>query len=131
MRVFADLVQTLGRVTKTNEKLDVLVEYFEKAPDRDKVWVIAIFSGRRPKRIVSSAFLIDCCIELTGIPPWLFEECYHTVGDLAETLALLLPEEKKEETGLPLHAYIWKNLSVWVNRMKEKEKNLFLNPGKA
>ena len=122
MRVFADLVQTLGRVTKTNEKLDALVEYFEKAPDRDKVWVIAIFSGRRPKRIVSSAFLIDFCIELTGIPPWLFEECYHTVGDLAETLALLLPEEKEEETGLPLHAYIEKFISLGKSDEGERKK---------
>jgi DNA ligase-1 len=32
------------------------------------------------------------CMEITNLPAWLFEECYHTVGDLAETIALLLPE---------------------------------------
>ncbi|MDP9041529.1 MAG: ATP-dependent DNA ligase, partial [Bacteroidota bacterium] len=67
---------TLGSGTKTNDKLAALEDYFGQADDRDKVWVIAIFSGRRPKRVVSSAFLIDICIEITRYPTWLFEECY-------------------------------------------------------
>ena len=82
MRRFAELVRTLGSSTKTNDKLNALVDYFEEADERDKVWVIAIFSGRRPKRVVSSSLLMEYCIELTGFPSWLFEECYHTVGDL-------------------------------------------------
>ncbi len=84
----------------------MLVSYFEDADDRDKVWVIAIFSGRRPKRSVSSAILQEWCMDMTGIPPWLFEECYHTVGDLAETLSLLVPEGKEEASGLGLHHYL-------------------------
>jgi DNA ligase-1 len=56
------------------------------------VWVIAVFTGRRPKRIVNSTFLKELCINICDIPSWLFEECYHTVGDLGETIALLLPE---------------------------------------
>ena len=45
---------------------------------------------------MSSAFLRSWCIEVAAIPDWLFEECYHTVGDLAETIALLLPESSEE-----------------------------------
>jgi DNA ligase-1 len=92
MEQFAALVSVLGTSTKTTAKLDALQAYFATAPDKDKVWVIAIFSGRRPKRIVNSTILQNWCIELAGIPPWLFLECYHTVGDLGETMALLLPE---------------------------------------
>src|SRR5204863_5168144 len=92
MRQFAELVSTLGTSTKTNEKLDALSEYFATANDKDKVWVIAIFSRRRPKRAVNSTQLWTWCNELTKLPTWLFEECYHAVGDLAETIALLLPE---------------------------------------
>ncbi|BAV04573.1 DNA ligase-1 [Filimonas lacunae] len=91
MKAFAELVHTLGTSTGTNEKLDALANYFVTADDKDKVWVIALFSGRRPKRIISSGFLQQWCMELTDIPAWLFEESYHTVGDLAETIALLLP----------------------------------------
>jgi len=92
MRRFAMLAVKLGTSTKTNERLEALENYFSEADDADKVWVIALFSGRRPKRTVNTTLLWEWCRELTGLPGWLFEECYHTVGDLAETIALLLPE---------------------------------------
>jgi len=92
MKEFALLIKQLGTSTKTNEKLDALSGYFSTAADTDKVWVIALFSGRRPKRMISSGFLSLWCMEIAGLPAWLFEECYHTVGDLGETIALLLPE---------------------------------------
>jgi len=106
MKQFADLVNVLGTSTKTNDKLEALSNYFASANDQDKVWVIAIFSGRRPKRAVTSTLLISWCIELTGLPPWLFEESYHTVGDLGETIALLLPESNNETASLSLHQYL-------------------------
>src|SRR5690242_1534257 len=106
MRQFADLVTTLGTSTKTNEKLDALAEYFATANDKDKVWVIAIFSGRRPKRVVNSTQLWTWCNELVQLPSWLFEESYHVVGDLAETIALLLPERTTKDASFPLHHYL-------------------------
>ena len=95
MKTFATLITKLGTSTKTNDKLDALSHYFATAPGPDKVWVIALFSGRRPKRTISSAFLQLWCMEITDQPAWLFEESYHTVGDLAETIALLLPTPEK------------------------------------
>src|SRR5579859_6437117 len=92
MRRFAALVARLGTSTKTNDKLAALDRYFNEADDADKVWMIALFSGRRPKRTVNTTQLWEWCREITGLPAWLFEESYHTVGDLAETIALLLPE---------------------------------------
>ena len=92
MRTFAELVVQLGTSTKTNDKLEALTNYFAGAEDRDKVWVIALFSGRKPKRTVTATQLVECSREVTGLPAWLFEESYHTVGDLGETIALLLPE---------------------------------------
>jgi DNA ligase-1 len=92
MKAFAKLITALGTSTKTNEKLELLSTYFNSAPDADKVWMIALFSGRRPKRIISSAFLRLWCREITGLPEWLFDEAYHTVGDLGESIALMLPE---------------------------------------
>ena len=95
MRRFASLVAKLGTSTKTNDKLAALDRYFNEAADADKVWVIALFSGRRPRRTVTTAQLWEWCREITGLPAWLFEESYHTVGDLAETIAQLLPEENR------------------------------------
>src|SRR5579859_4250023 len=96
MRRFADLVAKLGTSTKTNDKLSALDRYFIEAADADKVWMIALFSGRRPKRTVTTTQLWEWCREITGLPAWLFEESYHTVGDLAETIALLLPEAEAQ-----------------------------------
>ena len=117
----------LGTSTKTNDKLDALVDYFAGADDKDKVWVIAIFSGRRPKRAVNSTQLATYCVELAGIPFWLFEESYHTVGDLAETIALLLPESTTlPEHPEPLHYYI-EQLKTLEKQSEEARKYFILD----
>jgi DNA ligase 1 len=112
MKLFTDLVNELGNSIKTNDKLDALSAYFELADDKDKVWVIAIFSGRRPKRAVNSTQLTLWCIETVNIPAWLFEESYHTVGDLAETIALLLPENNSAQQTQTLTWYIEKFITL-------------------
>ncbi|MEO6187839.1 MAG: ATP-dependent DNA ligase [Ginsengibacter sp.] len=113
LELFAQLVRELSASTKTNEKLQSLVDYFAIAPDSDKVWVIAIFSGRRPRRAVNSRLMRDWCAEITNYPAWLFDECYHTVGDLAETLALLLPETKEQiQVNESLSHYLEKFISI-------------------
>ena len=105
---FAQLVVLLGSSTKTNEKLSALASYFANADEKDRVWVIALFSGRRPRRAVNTNLLWAWCNEITGLPLWLFEECYHSVGDLAETISLLLPGEFQEAKieEQPLHYYL-------------------------
>lgn len=105
MNQFAELITALGTSTKTTEKLELLSNYFTNAGDSDKVWVIALFSGRRPKRIVSSALLRLWCREITGLPEWLFDESYHTVGDLAESIALMLPETAENKSDQ--HSLSW------------------------
>lgn len=116
MKQFSQLVNILGTSTKTNDKLNALSQYFFEAADEDKVWVIALFSGRRPKRIVSSTLLAQWCCEIIELPFWLFEESYHTVGDLAETIALLLPTPKKEAE---LHE---RNLTWYLEKLISLEK---------
>src|SRR6187455_2220581 len=105
MKSFASLVTKLGSSTSSNEKLDALANYFSLAEEKDRVWVVALFSGRRPRRLINSSLLPQWCIELTGIPSWLFGECYGAVGDLAETIALLLPDGQDNEAHLPLSFY--------------------------
>jgi DNA ligase 1 len=124
MKEFASLISTLGTSTKTNEKLDALTDYFASANDADKVWVIALFSGRRPKRIISSGFLQLWCMEIANLPAWLFEECYHTVGDLAETIALLLPEPTTKAGQQTLSHFI--NTFIEIEKQEEAVKKEFI-----
>ena len=95
MRAFADLIRLLDSTNKTNVKVAALADYFRSAPDRDKVWAIAILSHRRPPRPVNTTLLREWASDLAGIPHWLFEESYHIVGDLAETIALVVPSDDR------------------------------------
>jgi len=88
---FTDLYWRLDATTGTNEKVDALREYFATAPAEDAACAIKVLSGGRQLRAVSTALLREWAAEAAGIPLWLVEECYAHVGDLAETLALVLP----------------------------------------
>ena len=91
MKAFSQLYTRLDQTNKTNEKVSLLKAYFTQAPDEDKLWALALFSHRRPRKLLSSSLLRQWAAEQSGIPLWLLEESYHTVGDLAETISLLLP----------------------------------------
>jgi len=91
MKKFAALIKKLDSTNKTNEKVAALTAYFNEANEDDKLWTIAILSHRRPKRPVNTTLLRLWATEISGVPLWLFEESYHIVGDLAETIALIIP----------------------------------------
>jgi DNA ligase 1 len=88
-RRFAQLLTELGETAATREKTDLLSNYFRTAPPEDLAWTLALFTGRRLKRQIRTRQLAEWLSGWRGIPGWLFEESYHHVGDLAETLALL------------------------------------------
>ena len=91
MRAFTRLYTDLDETTATNEKVAALVRYFTAAPASDAAWALHFLSGRRPKRLLPAALVRQWAAEAAGISEWLFDESYHQVGDLAETIALLLP----------------------------------------
>ncbi len=101
MRLFTELFLALDQSTKTTVKTAALVHFLEQADDKDKLWAIALLSGKRPKRIIRNSDLRLWARELSNLPEWLFEETYHIVGDLAETIAKVLPpNEGKNEQSL-------------------------------
>ena len=105
MKDFYNLISAIEITNKTNAKIEALVNYFSTAPDKDKLWLIALFTGKRPSRPVKSNLMKDWCMEITKLPEWLFLESYSSVGDLGETLALLLPNPK-QHIEKPLHVWI-------------------------
>jgi DNA ligase 1 len=115
MREFAELITQLDQTNKTNAKVDALVNFFKNAPEEDKLWGIAILTGRRPRRTVNTTQLQMWAIELSGIPSWLFDESYNNVGDLSETIALLLPEPQSRQ-NFPLN--YWMN---YLKALKDKD----------
>lgn len=105
MKDFVNLINAIEITNKTNAKISALVDYFTHAAEKDKLWLIAIFTGKRPPRPVKSTLMRLWCTEIIKLPEWLFLESYSAVGDLGETMALLLPN--------PTH-YIDKPLHKWM-----------------
>lgn len=101
MKAFAELYANLDATTSSNAKLDALQAYLMQAPPADAAWAVYFLSGGRPRQLVPTRLLRDMATEAAGIEPWLFEESYQSVGDLAETISLLLPESTyTSEDGL-------------------------------
>lgn len=124
-QTFTQLFQRLDQTTSSKKKIEHLVEYFKNAPDPDKVWAIAIMSGKRPSRAVNTTLLRTWAAEMSQLPLWLFEESYHIVGDLAETIALVLPESTQQSSF---------DLTYWIQQMidvksadEEEKKNFIFN----
>ena len=98
MKHFIALYTALDETTRTNEKVRALVDYFGTAPPADAAWALFFLSGRKLRQPMAARKLADWADELAGIPPWLFSESYDAVGDLAETIALLLPDRANPTT---------------------------------
>ena len=109
MKLFTELYTELEQTNKTNEKVEALKFYFERADSRDAAWALYFLSGRKPRQIVPSKKLRDWAIEISEVPEWLYEESRDTVGDGSETIALLLPNNSSiDET--PLHVLVEQRL---------------------
>ena len=112
MKHFTQLFTELDQTTKTLGKIKALIDYFESASEQDKLWAVALLSHRRPKRTVNATYLAGWANELSGVPVWLFEESYHVVGDLAETITLMLPSEYEPSDY---------TLTYWMDFIKDLE----------
>ncbi|MRW89383.1 ATP-dependent DNA ligase [Duganella sp. FT80W] len=91
MRDFARLYAELDETTSTSRKLAALQSYFTTAAPRDAAWAVYFLAGGKPRQAVPTKLLRQYAMEYAGMEDWLFDECYHAVGDLAETIALVLP----------------------------------------
>ena len=109
MKAFADLYAALDETTKTSVKVAAMRDYFASAPPADAAWAVYFLSGRKPKQVVPTRKLAAWATEAAGVSDWLFEECYHAVGDLGEAIALLLPAPESFSTA-PLHEWVEQRL---------------------
>jgi DNA ligase-1 len=98
---FARLFSELDATTSTNEKVEALTRYFDEAPPRDAAWAVYFLSGGKPRQVVKTASLVTLACQMAQIEYWLFDEAYQQVGDLAETIALVLPRgDEPSDVGL-------------------------------
>jgi DNA ligase-1 len=120
MKQFAELFLNLDRTNKTNEKVELLRQYFMTAPEEDKIWALALFTGRRPSFKINTSQIWQWAAEEAQIPEWLFRESYQSVGDLGETVSLVLPQVTNNIDEKTLSE--WFNYLLLLPFMSEQEK---------
>jgi DNA ligase-1 len=109
MKAFATLYAELDASTSTEAKLAALLRYLQQAAPADAAWGLYFLAGGRPRQTVPTALLRQVAVARAGVPDWLFEECYQAVGDLAETIAHVLPPPAAA-SDLPLAAWLEQRL---------------------
>ena len=120
MKHFAQLFRNIDRTNSTKAKVAALADYFREAQDADKIWTIALFTHKRPKRTVKTSLLREWASEISGIPLWLFEESYHIVGDLAETISLVI-EDQTQASDKSLSQFIAEIIDLKDHSDEEKK----------
>ena len=126
MKLFTELYNELDRTNKTNEKVEALKFYFERAEAGDAAWALYFLSGRKPRQIVPSKKLKEWALEVSNIPEWLFDESRDMVGDGSETIALLLPDNSHTDET-PLHILVENQLLPLRASDEETQKQAVLN----
>ena len=109
MKDFAALFAALDATTSTKKKTDALLLYFRRAPPADAAWALYFLAGGKPRQTVPTALVRAAARECAGIPEWLFDESYDVVGDLAETVAHVLPPPA-QVVEVPLHVWVEERL---------------------
>lgn len=123
MKAFATLVNALDSTNKTGLKTEAVIQFLKEADDNDKLWFLALFTGKRPKRNINTALLKTWAMEIANIPEWLFQESYSSVGDLGETISLVLPPPlNQKEASLSA----WMEEIIQLKRATEEEKKEFV-----
>lgn len=123
MRDFATLINALDSTNKTSLKQEAISNYLKLASSSDKLWLLALFTGRKPKRNINSKLMKFWAMEISQIPEWLFIESYSSVGDLGETIALILPPPtQKMEFSLS----DWMDKIIDLKNKTEEEKKSFV-----
>ena len=125
MQRFADLYARLDETTKTTKKVAAMTEYFSAADPADAAWAVYFLSGRKLKRLVKTRSLRQWCADEAGFPDWLFEESYDVVGDLAETISLLLPPPTRA-TDLPLAEWVERRILPLQGLDEDEQRPLVL-----
>ena len=129
MKAFSTLYRTLDGSKRTNQKIAALVAYFRDCPPADAAWAIHFLSGRRIKLGVRRADIKAWAAQEADIPQWLFDESYNAVGDLAETINLIVPSGK-ESLGHGLTWWIEERLMPLVGATPDQQRCLLVESWK-
>lgn len=110
MKRFAQLYFELDNNTAALAKRKAIVEYLSQSDPVDAIWGLYFLCGGKintgKTRIATNVELREWVGDITGYAPWLIDECYDAVGDLAETLSLLIGDSTSSMENINLAGLI-------------------------
>lgn len=127
MRLFTRLYIELDQSNRTNDKLEAMARFFQAAPPEDAAWAVYFLTGAKIPRGVNSTQLRRWAGEIAELPEWLMDECYAAVGDLGETIALVLPDNPHAAFDTPLHTVIEEQLIPLRDLPEEQRREQILS----
>ncbi len=126
MERFTQLYLALDRSNRTSDKLEAIRSYFHSAPPEDAIWAVYLFTVRKIGRTITSRQMRTWASEVSGFAPWMLNECYSVVGDLSETLSLLIPFENPTHPAPPLHEIVEQRLKVIGKLSPDKQRDMLI-----
>ena len=127
LKKFSELFGDLDSINSTNNKIEVLKNYFLSNDPIDNSWAIYLLTGKSNKRFISGRYLKNLFSQIYEYPQWLIDTCYLKVGDSAEVITLLLKNKtnfrKKELSNISLNELLSETIPA-LSKLNEEEKNL-------
>jgi DNA ligase-1 len=127
MQRFTELFLQVDRSNRTSDKLAAISSYVRTAAPEDAIWAVYLLSGRKIGRTVTSTQMRDWTAEISGFPAWMINECYDVVGDLSETLSLLIPFPDPQTPPPPLHEIVEQRLQVIGKLAPARQREMIVN----
>ncbi|MEM8961544.1 MAG: ATP-dependent DNA ligase [Acidobacteriota bacterium] len=127
MKAFAELYERLDATHSTRDKVDAIADYLRRAEPADAAWAVYFLAGKRLKRTIPASRLRAWGSPASELPTWLFETCYATVGDLAETVALLVGNPRTDEADTGLASFIETELLPLAGATEETQQRVVLD----
>lgn len=128
MKEFVKLIGKIEQTKSTKEKTAYIQNYFERSEPADAAWALFFLSGKKLKRLIGPSKLLEWCVEALPLPEWIIFEAFSTVGDVAETIALLMVKKKQDSSlnDLKLDEWIREKILPLEKRDKEYQKQQIL-----
>lgn len=130
MKLFAKLFAQLDQTNKTNAKVEAIADYFRAADRGSAAWGLFFLCGQKLQRLVTSSLLRQWAMEVAQIEAWLFDECYEAVGDLGETISLVVPRPTEPDTANTLVEWVEQRLLPMRHLTVAEQRNVIITSWK-
>jgi DNA ligase-1 len=96
---FTELYFALSETNRSEEKISLISAYLGDVAAEEFGWTVYLLQGGSCRGPIKTKQLREWAAEVSGVPLWLLEESYGVVGDLAETISLLVSQQTVTPVG--------------------------------